>query len=177
LGKLGVLTKAKPESLAPAQRLQYHCAVGPIDLSDRFVAVGGVDGGVNLHEIWEGCVREGRIQLTEPRLDKTGVAAVSFSRNGGMLAAAWANGEVVVFCTASREQLADFQQNDCAGVFPMLVLAFSPDGSRLAVGGGTCATVCIHQISARTVRVRDEPLEKQRRVGSALGFARKSSTA
>ena len=59
--------------------------------------------------------------------------------DGSMLAAAWVTGEVAVFSTASTARLASFQQEDLSGAIDMLVLAFSPDGGRLAVGGGACA--------------------------------------
>ena len=65
-----------------------------------------------------------------------------------MLAAAWATGEVAVYDTSSTACLANFSQSDCAGPWDMPVLAFSLDDSRLAMGGGTCATVSVHQIAA-----------------------------
>ena len=70
--------------------------MGPIDLSDGFVAVGGLDGSVNLHPMAGGIVQDRRIRLAEPRPagDKTAVAAVSFSPDAGMLAVAWVTGEV-----------------------------------------------------------------------------------
>ena len=150
LSQLGVLTSADAESLEPAQRLvDAHSGAGPIDLSDGFVAVGGLDGSVNLHAIAGEFVQDRRIRLAEPRPagDKTTVMAVSFSPDGGMLAASWSTGEVAVFSTASTARLASFQQDDCTGILDMIVLAFSTDGSRLAAGGGTCKTVRIHQIA------------------------------
>ena len=139
MSQLGVLTDAEPESLEPAQRLQYAYAAGPIDLSDGFVAVGGLDGSVNLHAIAGEFVQDRRIRLAGPRPagDKTTVMAVSFSPDGGKLAVAWATGEVAVFSTASTARLASFQQDDCSAVIDMVVLAFSPDGARLAVGPAT----------------------------------------
>eukprot|EP01046_Picozoa_sp_COSAG06_P024512 COSAG06_NODE_2001_length_7869_cov_25.334363_2_plen_1036_part_00 len=139
-------------------RLMYDSPVGPVAACTKHVCVGAADGSVNLHEIVDASDREAqqvvqdrRIRLAEPRESagaKTAVVAVNFSHDGSMLAAAWATGEVEVFSTNSTARLARFVQNDCADVYDMLVLSFSEDDSRLAIGGGTCASVAVHQLAA-----------------------------
>jgi hypothetical protein len=100
-------------------------------------------------------VQDMRILLAHPLKSgkgKTEVVAVNFSHNGDVLAAAWATGEVAVYGTSSTARLAKFLQDDGYGVFDFRVLAFSEDDSRLAMGGGSCATVAVHWLTAQRPR-------------------------
>lgn len=116
-----------------------------------FIAVGGHDGRVIMHELaHDGSVLpERRIRLAEPRPSGSvnNVMALAFSQDCRHVAAAWASGEVKVFSTCSTAPLFAFQQDDCSQAFDMSALAISPDGGRIAVGGACCGSVRVHQIS------------------------------
>ncbi len=145
--------------VTPTKLLMYDSIVGPVATCKKHVCVGAADGSVNLHEIVDhGAfkdVQDRCIRLAEPMESsqaKTEVTAVSFSHSGDKLATAWATGEVAVFDTSSTARLARFSQDDRAGAWDMLVLAFSADDSLLAMGGGFCATVTVHRLVAQRPR-------------------------
>jgi WD40 repeat protein len=70
------------------------------------------------------------IKLMELGSEQQTVTALACSRNGALIAAAWAR-TIRMWDAATGRQTAMIQ-----AAYPVKTLAFAPDGSRLAIGGG-----------------------------------------
>ena len=82
--------------------------------------------------------------------------AVVFNPGNAQFAVAWANGDVKVFDVGSTACVAAFAHEGTVGNgLDNMVLAFSPDGGRLACGGGSMPRVWFHGVApVRTTRFR-----------------------